>query len=873
MRKSFALLAIIFFSFLIIKAQPANISETSTSKQSSAANTSDANKKDDVVETKIVPKTGGKVAVPPEKARPIVIPKTSIPIVIDGKVDEEVWKSAAVFKDFYQTNPGDNIEPSKPTEVYVMYDEKNLYIAFKCWDEKDKIRATLAKRDEVFGEDNVRIWLDTYNDQRRAYVIGFNPLGIQQDGIFTEGQGADFSVDIVMESKGVIEDWGWSVEAKIPFKSLRYVAGKGKMWGFNAARNIDRFNDEFDQWLPNDRDISGFLVQHGKITGLDEIKTERTLEIVPSVTFSQTGSRVPALEFTNGRFVNQPIKQDIGVTLKYTITPNITLDAAINPDFAEVEADAPVVTANQRFPIFFEEKRPFFLEGVEIFQSPLQVFYSRQIIDPDFAAKLTGKVGKTSFGFLAASDKAPGNLSEDERTSLAICLRERLTNPNVRCSDEEIIDKNAMFGVLRVKRDFGKENNLGFFATYRSFPEQKNLLAGFDGRLKWSPKAYTTFQVLGTTSRRCFFDAEFEPAVNPLQARRNREVCNGSTFSGYRTGNGIAYYANYDYTEETKGFFAEVGGRSKFYRADAGFTRRVNTNFAFAGGRISTKANPKKKIIRASWFNGAGIDYDFQGRLISASWNSNANFNLQRNTFVNLSGGMSRERIFEEEFGLKRMPSRPAGGSFFGAPERAANQRWISGNINSRINKKIAVGAFVGTIFNAFDFDFGGGPRFPRRSPAYLAYLRECQSNPAACANEPALDPGTGRQFDFGLGVELRPTDPLRISLDYNKSRLVRSDTGLTAFDSNIVSLKSTYQFTRFTFVRTRVDYDSIQSNFNSQLLFGWNPNPGTAFYVGYNDNFNYNGFSPITGQYEPRFERNIRTFFIRASYLFRKSF
>jgi hypothetical protein len=199
----------------------------------------------------IVGKRVGNVVVPSEKLSPITIPKTTLPIVIDGRPDEEAWKTAAVFKDFYQVRPGDNIAPSKPTEVRVLYDEKNLYVSFKCWDEREKIRATVAKRDDVFGDDNVRIWLDTYNDQRRAYVLGFNPLGIQQDGVLTEGamEGPDFSVDIVMESKGVIEDWGWSVEAKIPFKSLRYSAGKGKLWGFNAARTITRLNNEFDQWL------------------------------------------------------------------------------------------------------------------------------------------------------------------------------------------------------------------------------------------------------------------------------------------------------------------------------------------------------------------------------------------------------------------------------------------------------------------------------------------------------------------------------------------------------------------------------------------------------------------------------------------------
>ncbi len=370
-------------------------------------------------------KYGGKIPVPEEKKRAIAVSKLTTPITIDGRLDEEAWKTAAVFKNFYNTAPGYNTEPSKPTEVYLMYDEHNLYIGFKCWDDKDKIRATVAKRDGLGNDDNVRVWLDTYFDHRRAYVLWFNPLGIQQDGIYTEGMGADFTPDIVMESKGTIEDWGWSVEVKIPFKSIRYQAGKGKLWGFNAARTIQRFNGEFDSWMPDDRDDTGFLSKHGKIGGLDDVKFDRTLEIVPSITLSESGERVSALQVPTGRFVNHPGKKDIGVNLKYTFSPNVTLTAAINPDYAEIEADAPVVTANQRFPIFFQQKRPFFLESNEIFTTPLTIFYSRDIVDPDVALKLTGKVGKTSFGALVASDNAPGHYSEDDRTRNAQC-KERL---------------------------------------------------------------------------------------------------------------------------------------------------------------------------------------------------------------------------------------------------------------------------------------------------------------------------------------------------------------------------------------------------------------------------------------------------------------
>jgi len=836
MKKVSSLFAILLLSICAYTQQPSGPDASNTAVKSTT-----------VAEA---PKTNSKVETPPEKRSPMVITKAPSPPTIDGRPDEEAWKTAAVFKDFYQTYPGNNTAPSRPTEVRVMYDEKNLYVAFKCWDEKDKVRATIAKRDSVFGEDNVRMWLDTYNDQRRAYIIGFNPLGIQQDGIFTEGQGADFSVDIVMESKGVIEDWGWSVEVSIPFKSLRYTAGKGKLWGFNVARNIDRFNDEFTQWLPEDRNVSGFLIQHGKITGLDDVKYERTLEVVPSVTFSETGSRVQANEFAAGRFVNQPMKKQIGVTLKYTISPSVTLDAAVNPDFAEIEADAPVVTANQRFPIFFQEKRPFFLEGADIFRSPLQVFYSRNIVDPDVALKLSGKMGKTSFGILAASDNAPGNYSENERN-----------DPRVRPKIDEFLDKNSTFAVVRVKRDFGSENNIGFFATYRTFPEQKNLLAGFDGRIKFSPKLTGVFQVVGTTSKRCFFDPEFEPTLNPIQAASNRATCGGGTFGGvtlsgspynqYKTGNGLGYYVNLDYNAETRGWFFEAGGRSSFYRADSGFTRRTNSNFVFFFNRLSTKSNAKAKIIRAQWNQMAGADYDWQGRLQGFNAETNGNFSLQRNTFINFSTGTSYEKVREEEFGLKRSPTRPYG-TFFGDPTRATWNQFVSANFNQSPTKRLSYGFFVGAIRNSFD---------------YFSFVFSPQ------ANAFLQNPGPGLQLDANIFFEVKPIDPLRFSMSYNKSRLTRNDNRIRSFDSDIVTVRSTYQFTRFLFTRFRLDYDGTEKNFAGQALFGWTPSPGTAFYVGYNDNLNRNGFNPFNGEFEQGFARNSRTFFIRASYLFRKSF
>lgn len=821
------------------------------------------------------PESGGagpasrKIVLPPEKAAPVVIPFADETPVIDGRLDDGIWSRAALFTDFYQTNPGDNIAPSRPTEVYMLYDREHIYIAFKCWDERDKIRATVARRDGVFGEDNVRVWLDTFDDQRRAYVLGFNPLGIQQDGIFTEGlqSGADYSIDIVMDSKGVIEDWGWSVEVKIPFKSLRYVAGPGKYWGFNVARNIDRFNDEFNSWMPDDRSVAGTLVKHGRITGFDELKSERTLEIVPSVTASQTTRRVPTIPLSErtpgsldpGRFVNQPVKGDFGVTLTYTLTPNITLDAAINPDFAEVEADAPVVRANQRFPIFFEEKRPFFLEGSEVFRTPLQVFYSRTIVDPDLAAKITGKLGRNSFGVLIASDKAPGNYSENERNEIFI-----------RPAINEFLEKNAFFGVFRLKRDVGKESSVGFLATTRLFPEQRNLLLSSDGRFKLTDRLVFLYQAVGTHSKRCFFENEFEPLLRPEQAARNSQVCGGGTFNGitvngnqyerYRVGNGFSWGALLDYTERDRGFIVQTSGQSRFYRADAGFTRRVDIMSNEIGFRFSSAPRPEARIVRANLYNKLELLTNLKGRLSVATWSPNLSFSLKGNMSASTYAGIGREKIYEDEFGLRRMPSRPESGRFFDSPERQTTQYWFGGNINKRFNKKFAFGFNTTYVWNEFDFDFGGGRRYPRVSPAALG-------------GSSKLDPGTGREWKGGFGIQYTPIDAWNLSFNYNKARLTRDDTGLQAFNSNIGTLRSTYQFSRFVFIRGRLDYSSLTSGVAAQVLFGWTPSPGTALYAGYNDSLGYNGYNPFSGQYEPGFQRSQRVFFVRASYLFRRSF
>jgi hypothetical protein len=774
-----------------------------------------------------------RIALPPEKANPVRIPKFDKPPVIDGKLDDAIWQQAAVLKDFYQTSPGDNIAPSKPTEAMISYDAKFLYLGFHCYDEPDKVRATVPKRDDVLNaEDSIRVLLDTFNDQRKAYVLVFNPLGVQQDGIRTEGSGVDFSVDIVMESKGSLTSDGYVVEVAIPFKSLRYEAGRDKLWGLQVFRIIQRFNGEQDSWMPISRDIDGVLNQAGHITGLEGISTERTLELIPSLTISETGKRVRTMSraqasslnlIDQGTFVNQPVKPEPGLTMKYGITPTVTLDLALNPDFAQVEADATVSSANQRFPIFFEEKRPFFLEGKDIFNTVIAAVHTRTIIDPDIAAKLTGKRGRNSFGILVASDNAPGDFTNELRFDPEL----------LPIAGDRIIGKNATIGVLRLKRDVGKENSLGFLATAYNFATRNNYVGGFDGRFRFNKTTTLDFQALGTNSRRC-----------SLGEAEEDDTC--------RTLNGFAYAYNFNQNRRHLSINFNGVGRTQGYRADVGFTRRLNTNSHNSNINYDTEPNPKATITNWNFYNYLGGNFDWQGRM--QNWNDEFQMgpNMKRQSFIRVGYNWGYERVFAYEFEVDSFARSRS--------ESSIRSKNVFAYAGSTPAKKYSFFYFVAYRWGEHDFDLGNGPRFPRVSPAAL-------TDPDA-----PLDPGIGNLYYTNGNVTYKATHDLNMTLSFDKRRLTRRDTGRVAFDENILSLRATYQFTRFTFARARIDYDSLVSNYRGQFLLGWAPNPGTAFYAGYNDDLNRSYFNPFNGEQEQGFRRNGRTFFIKMSYLFRRS-
>jgi hypothetical protein len=779
-----------------------------------------------------------------DKKSSVRIPHFDAPPLIDGVLNDETWKNAAIFGDFVQISPGDNVKPTHPTEFMMGYDAKNLYLAFRIVQDRKTIRATVARRDNIFNDDYVLVHLDTFNDQRQAYLLFFSPLGIQADGTYTEGRGEDYSLDIVMDSKGVLTEDGYTIEVAIPFKSLRYEAGKDKNWGLHINRRVKYNNGEYNSWMPQNRSVSGWLNQAGRITGLEGIETTRQLEINPSFTVSETGRRT-RYTFNNdpaGRYVNDGIKGDFGVTAKFSLTPTITLDFAYNPDFAQVEADAPVSTANVRFPIFFAEKRPFFLERIDIFQTAMNVVNTRAIVDPDVAVKLTGRRGRNTFGVLYASDNAPGNYSIDERQGLFDCRQDRIINPARVCGIERFVDQNADIGVLRLKRDIGRQHNLGFFATTYNFTDRHNHTAGFDGRFRLSEKTVAEFQVIGTNTRGNFYDADL-----------NRRF--------YRTGNGFGYRVNAQRSD--RNWFGEVFavGRTRDYAADVGFTPRVDTNQVGTFLQYITDRDAKKSIVYKRINTVNNITFDWRGR--AQNWVSSTAglLALQRQTFVGLGFQYGYERVFEHEYGAVRTETRP--GALFGTnSERASTYTDFNGFIESTPTKKIFAYANFDYKRGQLDYDLGNTRSFPRISPAALLLGQ----------NAP-YDPGAGNQFTLQAGVRYQPTTAFQTRLDYTKRRLARHDNGLVAFDENLFSSRSIYQFNRDIFARLRVDYSTLRRRILPQFVLGWTPSPGTALYAGYNDDINYRGYNPYTGTLESGFRGNGRSFFIKASYLFKKSF
>lgn len=488
-------------------------------------------------------------------------------IHVDGRLDDASWQQAAVLGSFTQYDPVEGAPASQKTEVLVLVDHGAIYFGVRAFDDHPEgIRATMAERDEFDrSDDYIRFVLDTFNDQRRAYVFSVNPFGVQHDGIWNEGGGGrhmgppiDDNPDFLWESSGELADWGYQLEVRIPLKSLRFPEREEQSWGLQVIRKISR-NGYEESWAPITNNVANKLTQAGKLTDLHGLDAGLFMEINPVL----TGKRIGTVDDETDVFSHQSPEGDFGLNMTYGLTSNLTLDATYNPDFSQVEADAGQISVNERFGLFFPEKRPFFLEGTEIFNLPKQLVYTRSIANPVAGAKMTGKVGAWQVGYLGAVDR----------------------------SFDEGVD-NTVANIVRVRRDLGASSTLGMVYTDRTrHADEYNRVAGADARLVLGQRYTLTF--LGSTS----FTAEPDESANVGMLWSGRVERAGRDFS----------------------FSAEIEDSNSDFEAGSGFFRRTGDTqlesnvrynwYGLAGGLVE-RIGPSLQL-RGYWdhdafWNGSG---------------------------------------------------------------------------------------------------------------------------------------------------------------------------------------------------------------------------------------------------------------------------
>ena len=397
----------------------------------------------------------------------VAIPRIEEAVEIDGALDEPVWSRAARLSGFSQYTPVDSRAAEHQTEVLVWYSPTAIHFGVRAHAARDAIRATLAQRDRIESDDAIEIYLGTFNDHRQALLFGVNPFGVQFDGTLTEGargsqgsggfsgmaggrESADLSQDFVFDSKGRLTDYGYEVEIRIPFKTLRYQSADTQDWSLHVLRRVQSTGHE-DSWAPAARNASSFLTQSGTLTGLTGLRSGLVLDLTPVVTARADGTRD-----TGGAWGYDTSRPDFGGNARWGVTPNLTLNATVNPDFSQIEADATQFQFDPRQAVFFQEKRPFFLDGIEQFTTPNNLIYTRAIAAPLGAIKVSGKVSGTSVGVLAALD--------DDAASFGG-------------------ESHPMFAIARVQRDLPGNARVAMIYTDRTEDGRTNRVAGFDARV------------------------------------------------------------------------------------------------------------------------------------------------------------------------------------------------------------------------------------------------------------------------------------------------------------------------------------------------------------------------------------------------------
>ncbi|MGH7547478.1 MAG: DUF5916 domain-containing protein [Gemmatimonadales bacterium] len=741
-----------------------------------------------------------------------VIPRVESDAAVDGALDEPVWHRAARLVGFSQYRPVDGRPAEDSTEVLVWYAPDAIWFGVRAFEPHgDVVRATLADRDRIDADDNIKILLDTYDDHRRALLFAVNPLGAQADGVWSEGFEAgaagggaipgridaviDLNPDFVYDSKGRVTGWGYEIEMRIPFKSLRYQSADPQDWGVQILRAVQHSGYE-NTWTPVFRASASFLIQSGRLTGLTGLKRGLVLDLTPEFTSRVDGDSVPPARYD---YQGTP---ELGGNLRWGITQNLTLTGTVNPDFSQVEADVGQVTVNERFALFFPEKRPFFLEGLEQFDTPNRLIYTRQIVAPIGGGKLTGKVGGTAVAYLAAVDERAQSATRS----------------------------NPVFNLLRLRRDLGASSTAGLAYTDRIDGGDYNRVLGADARVIWKKIWFSDAQIVGSWTR------------DALGAR-----------AGYVWSVTFA-----DRTGRSYGNHYELLGVSRDFEARSGFVNRVDYVQARIFNRLSLYGKPGALVEQLTTFTQLSplwrYDDFFRGRgAFEGGLGVTSQLTLRGGWSATVQGQNVLQRFDGAAYAAYRV-DRTADTIPFAVPNGPSNL-WSGSLGASTPNRALTLSATLGYGATALFAEAARGRQI------FVETVANWKPTSAVRAEARWVRLHLTRSRD---GSRFSTANIPRLKLEYQVSRAVffRYVGQYVAQDQAALADPRTGQP---LLVDGAVAGPARINDFRNDLLFSYRPTPGTVFFVGYGASLT----EPDAFQFRD-LTRTTDGFFLKVTYLFR---
>ncbi|HET9994127.1 MAG TPA: DUF5916 domain-containing protein [Candidatus Acidoferrum sp.] len=762
--------------------------------------------------------------VPPAPPNSGKIPLSKIPRVqrapkLEDFLENHAREAELAVTDFRQNSPGDGTPATEATTAYLSYDEKNLYVAFVCRDEPGEVRAHLSKREDSDRDDGVGVLLDTFHDFHRAYYFFSNPLGVQTDAIYTEGQGYDYSFDTLWYTAGRVLNDAYVVFFSIPFKSLRFSHEPEQTWGVALYRVILR-KSEYDYWPYVTQRVEGLTQQFAPVGGLEKVSPGRNIQLIPYGLLASNHflSQPPQTNPPNPPpppFFQDDFEHRAGLDAKFVAKDAVTFDITLNPDFSQVESDDPQVTVNQRFAVFFPEKRPFFIENAGFFATPVNLFFSRQIADPQFGARMTGKIGQWTLGALVIDDRQPG-------------LRVSRGPYNTRAVD----------GVARVTREFGTQSYVGAFVSSRDFVDTSNRVISLDARLKFSQNWVVDAQAVHTWTRQ-----NTQAGFNCLWFPQNAQGI------GSQQGNALWLDASHSGRHFT--FSTNYNDFSPNFCSELGFVNRIDIrqNNAFGGYLWRPE---KSKIVDFGPTFSETVDWNHAG--ILQDWGAGLGFqvDLTKQTTISLNRGEAYELFqgigFRKHSTSVLVSTQP--------------YKWIS--FSARYTQGIGENFFPARTLVPFqpflgntkrvNFGFTLRPSSRFRLDETLIYYRLGTRDGWVT---PPFSPGQSVFNNYlnrvKLNYQFTKELSLRLILDYNA----------TIANSNLVDVQRNLGGTDSPpFLPTK--------KFTPDVLLTYLLHPGTAIYLGYN-----NGYSDLNlhSSSQPQggpINSTSRLFFVKVSYLLR---